>query len=50
MTLEELIKQAIQVAKLEAHPVGSLYFTDNPENPAITLGGGYGSKLKMCSY
>ena len=39
MNLEQLLEKAIQKAKLEAHPVGSYYFSDIPSPPSEIFGG-----------
>lgn len=39
MNLEQLLEKAIQKAKLEAHPVGSYYFSDISTPPSEIFGG-----------
>lgn len=39
MNLEQLLEKAIQKAKLEAHPVGSYYFSDVSTPPSEFFGG-----------
>ena len=44
--IKYLIAQAKAQAILEAHPVGSLYWTSSTENPNKTFGGGTWSQIK----
>ncbi len=44
--IKYLIAQAKAQAILEAHPVGSLYWTSSTENPAVTFGGGTWTQIK----
>ena len=37
--LEELVREAVSRAKLEAHPVGSYYFSDSAADPSSLFGG-----------
>ena len=46
--IKYLIEQAKAQAILEAHPVGSLYWTSSTENPAVTFGGGTWTQIKDC--
>lgn len=43
MNLEQLLEKAIQKAKLEAHPVGSYYFSD-VYTPPVRFSAGHGYK------
>ena len=44
MNLEQLLEKAIQKAKLEAHPVGSYYFSDVSTPPPVRFSAGHGYK------
>jgi hypothetical protein len=44
MNLEQLLEKAIQKAKLEAHPVGSYYFSDISTPPQVRFLAEHGHK------
>lgn len=44
--IKKYIDDQIKAAKLAAHPVGSLYITDDPTHPATVFGGGTWEQIK----